>query len=574
MLPEDFLVLHSLWLKRHRKKLIAEIDFVVITDRGVFLLEVKGGSVRRDGNGWHFFKRSGELVATKREGPFDQARGAYFAMRSHLEATGRRDLFDKHIWWYGVITPDCELIISDTDTFVNKREYLGLSGFPEGLPRFLDDLASYSWEQKTRSRASGADSMFNAIQPCLSEEARREIYCHLRPDFECVLGLGIGAKQAEQVIGRLTAAQYGVLDYADNNPRILISGPAGSGKTLMAFEQARRQAIKGKRVLFTCFNRMLSERLALRVAERPEMGNVTVANYHRLVQNILFQKGAAGDVPQDWEVYNERVGELLTTYLSPSSRYDYLVIDEAQDLMTEHFSNALALLLRGGMNDGQWLVCVDPTQAIFSKQFDEVVLEELSKSSIHLTLRENVRNTRQVAAYVKGLSTFGGIALPGTVGPEVKIFYFEEWDQYLDILKRTINAITLELDGIGVSASNVTILAADNSFLPDCIYEPGFFACEVQDVTPCPCNTGVVVSTIQKFKGLESMAIVLVGLQDLEKAAAKHLLYVGASRARSILRILLPEKSCGYVQDRLCDILNALQDETDANASCSDVHVL
>jgi hypothetical protein len=179
-----------------------------------------------------------------------------------------------------------------------------------------------------------------------------------------------------------------------------------------------------------------------------------------------------------------------------------------------------------------------------------------------------------VAAYVKGLSTFGGVALPGTVGPEVRIIYYEHRDQYLDILKHTINALTLELDAIGVSGSNVTILAADNSFLPDCIYQPGFFACAVQEVTPCPDSTRVVATTVQKFKGLESTAIVLVGLQELEKEVARHLLYVGASRARSVLRIILPEKSSRYVQDRLCDILNALQDATDASVPSDDMHVL
>lgn len=573
-LPDDFLVLHSLWLKQHRKKLIAEIDFVVITDRGVFLLEVKGGTIRRDINGWHFFKRSGELVASKREGPFDQAKGAYYAMRSHLEETGRRDLFHDHVWWYGVITPDCELIISDSDTFVSKKECLGLGGFPERLADFLDGLASYGWEQKVRLRKNYTESSFGAVRPYLSAEVRQEIYRHLRPDFECVLGLGIGARQAEQVINRLTTAQYDLLDYAENNPRILISGYAGSGKTLLAFEQARREGVKGKRVLFTCFNRMLSERLALRAAEHPEMGNVTVANYHRLIQNLLLQKGVMKGIPEEWSLFNENIVACLDSCVMDEDLYDYLVIDEAQDLMTRPFAAALGLLLRGGISSGEWLVCLDPAQVIFSKQYDEDMLEELGASGVQFTLRENLRNTRNVAAYVKGLSAYGGVACHDTMGPEVGIVYYRQPEEYLDILRRTVNTITGELSAVGMLPSNVTILAAEKSFLPDCIYHPGAFTCVAQEVQPCPDSARVVATTIHKYKGLESTAIVLVGLHHLERESVRQLLYVGASRAKSILRVILPEQDCKYVQDRLGDILDALYTEKKRTAGLEDSNVL
>jgi len=44
--------------------------------------------------------------------------------------------------------------------------------------------------------------------------------------------------------------------------RAVILGVAGSGKTLIAAEKARRLAAQGFDVLFTCFNRPLAEFLA------------------------------------------------------------------------------------------------------------------------------------------------------------------------------------------------------------------------------------------------------------------------------------------------------------------------
>src|SRR5260221_10223914 len=88
-LPVDWTVLHSLWLKTHAVKLHAEADFVVISDRAVLLLEVKGGEVWRDDDGWHFRRKSGAGENVKAEGPLDQARGAYYAARAHLREIGR-----------------------------------------------------------------------------------------------------------------------------------------------------------------------------------------------------------------------------------------------------------------------------------------------------------------------------------------------------------------------------------------------------------------------------------------------------------------------------------------------------
>ena len=52
-------VLHSLGLPRHRSKIYGEIDFVVVCERGVACLEIKGGRVEcRDGQ-WTFIDRYG-----------------------------------------------------------------------------------------------------------------------------------------------------------------------------------------------------------------------------------------------------------------------------------------------------------------------------------------------------------------------------------------------------------------------------------------------------------------------------------------------------------------------------------
>ena len=42
------------------------------------------------------------------------------------------------------------------------------------------------------------------------------------------------------------------------NKRMLIYGPAGTGKTLLAMEQCRRLRAEGKKVLYVCYNRLIA----------------------------------------------------------------------------------------------------------------------------------------------------------------------------------------------------------------------------------------------------------------------------------------------------------------------------
>ena len=77
-------VLHSLGLPRHRSKIYGEIDFVVVCERGVACLEIKGGRVEcRDGQ-WTFIDRYG-TERQKPEGPFAQVTGNMFSLRDVLK---------------------------------------------------------------------------------------------------------------------------------------------------------------------------------------------------------------------------------------------------------------------------------------------------------------------------------------------------------------------------------------------------------------------------------------------------------------------------------------------------------
>ena len=75
--------LHSLLLPEHQYKLTAEIDFVLVLENALLVVEVKGASVACREGLWTYFDRQGHS-RTSREGPFQQANSAMYALRTSL----------------------------------------------------------------------------------------------------------------------------------------------------------------------------------------------------------------------------------------------------------------------------------------------------------------------------------------------------------------------------------------------------------------------------------------------------------------------------------------------------------
>ena len=100
-LPQNWIVLHSLGLGGHETKIWGEADIVILSERGVFVLEVKGGTVECADGVWHY---SGDFETfTKRESPWAQAMGALGAIRGQLHRA--KPAFRDVLFGFGVVMP-------------------------------------------------------------------------------------------------------------------------------------------------------------------------------------------------------------------------------------------------------------------------------------------------------------------------------------------------------------------------------------------------------------------------------------------------------------------------------------
>lgn len=545
-LPDGWQVIHSLWLKTHRIKLHAEADFVLVSDRAILILEVKGGNVWRDEAGWNFQSKSGRSKNTKPEGPFDQARGAYYALGGHLETIGRTDLFKDYVWGYGVICPECVLNISHRDSFVDPCMLLDERGFPDGLHGYIISLTDY-WRKRYGNGDQSLDKNHGKRIDAISERKRSEIIAFLRPAFEQVIGPGASSVHSERDLITLTDGQLAALDFISLEPRNLLLGSAGTGKTILAVEQARRLASEGKKVLFLCFNRLLSEKLQRRFQGKGPP-KVYVASYHQFVLSLCKVKQIDCPIAESWDSFCSGLqvaSDQLMGSLDEDDLYDYLVIDEAQDLMSNEFMDLLDLLLKGGLSGGAWMMACDLQQAIFRGNFNNDMFERLAGWGRKTPLQINCRNTKQIAAYVTGLSGVGSHAARGVEGEMPMVRYFDGRQEYLRVLKRTVNELIQAYVEAKLPLSEIAILSGSNEFLPKEVMEPGFFL-RVPLLTDCRTDHPsdcIQVCSVQGFKGLEARAVVIVGIPELSTTVWRDTFYVGASRARTNLRIILPKTS-------------------------------
>src|SRR5262249_53967516 len=136
--------------------------------------------------------------------------------------------------------------------------------------------------------------------------------------------------------------------------RVAFEGPAGTGKTMLAIETARRGGAAGRRVLLLCFNRLLGKWLEEEAAAlKPE---VTARTLHsHMLEAAGERPSSAGNDSYFWETTLPRLAlNRLVEGIGDGYLFDELVVDEAQDVLRDDYLDFLDLSLKGGLTSGRW----------------------------------------------------------------------------------------------------------------------------------------------------------------------------------------------------------------------------
>ena len=227
----------------------------------------------------------------------------------------------------------------------------------------------------------------------------------LRPDFEAFQSPRQRRRRASAELKRYTEEQFGAIDAMAHNPRVVFEGPAGTGKTLLAIECARRALADGKRTLFVCYNRLLGGWIR---HETDGLGEgLTAGTLHSYMLNVA---GLGRPPASDQHFWQDELPALALERLleaEGSLPFDVLVVDEAQDLLDDRYLDVLDLSLAGGLSGGEWRLFGDfERQAIYGSDAAGLdgFLSRRGAGAPLYSLRMNCRNTPRVASLVRLLS--------------------------------------------------------------------------------------------------------------------------------------------------------------------------
>ncbi|MDQ2627188.1 MAG: NERD domain-containing protein, partial [Actinomycetota bacterium] len=370
-----------------------EIDFVVaIEGAGIICIEVKGGDVWHDGSGWRQLRGGKEC----RIHPVRQARDACYALRDYIEHDPRMTQ-DRLRWDHIVALPHTELPADFELPDCPRWKVIDRNDLPEIVSRLRHVLIRQELDR-----------------PLLTAEGIEQ--------FRTALG-GRGLPQRD-VVARalandsaadaLTEQQAVILEAIRLLNRVQVRGSAGSGKTYLAVEQARRLSDHGKRVALLCYSHGLASYLKrLTGAWQRRQRPAYVGEFHSL--GVVW---GAPDGPADpadavtfWEEQLPQQMLALAETLDDGQRFDAIVVDEAQDFADAWWDPLLASLRDD--EDGGLFVFSDEGQRVFDRQGTPPV------PLVSLVLDRNLRNTRQIAATFRPLVDHP-IRFLGADGPEVR----------------------------------------------------------------------------------------------------------------------------------------------------------
>lgn len=520
-LDDQFLVIFQpRWIlkKETAKAHDGEIDFLIAhPEFGAFTLEVKGGGIRTDAGKWFSIDRHGTQHEIRN--PFTQSMNAKYSIKRKIEENSRSGAnLARSTFGHAVFFPD----VKSSQLF----------GSPDTPPEIIGSFASIedlnSWTRKVFNFWASPDAlpMSRAGVELLSELLMPTIRA------EIVLAASLGSIEEKRF--KLTSNQMQILDFLSSRRRVSICGGAGTGKTILAMEKAKRLASDGFRTLLTCYNRPLSDWIASELRDYP---NIVVSNFDRvsdhfvsiadekLNKNCLNQAKATYPGGDLWQVLMPAAMTYALEYID--ERFDAIVVDEAQDFPDEYWFPLEFLLVDAG--NSPFYIFYDVHQNLYQRSLQFPIEES------PFELSSNCRNTLQIHDFAYRYYSGPDVRQPDMSGNPVQLIAETSTEKQYGKLT---NALVEILTKKSIKPSQVAVLIGDN-FNKRAKYEmlsqfnlPNGISWSIENGFK---PNHLLVDTVKRFKGLEADIVIVWGLPERESNELREVLYVGASRAKSEL---------------------------------------
>jgi len=506
-----------------------EADFIVAhPDKGILVLEVKGGEIGYDAarDEWRSISAGGKVHRIK--DPVKQTQRTKYWLRDDLLKLPAWGLNQVPLG-YGVIFPDT---------------VIGGGDIKSDLPRALV-LDHRDLEEVEESIAGMFAHYGKGLGEPLGHNNIRVLQSRLASSFKLTTPLGVKVDaDAEQLI-ELTEAQAAMLGFLGDRKRAVIKGCAGSGKTMLALEQARRFRDQGLSVLLTCFNEPLAEFLGRRAGD-----GIEVLNFHGLCESVAKEAGVAPSFADSdpREYYSRLLPEAaLQAAGMIDRRYDAIIVDEAQDLEDDWWIVIEAFLSESD-TEARLFVFRDDNQNLYlGRHRSSVPVDEAPFS-----LPQNCRNTAAIHEFISRFHKHPeNMKTKAPEGSRVELISCSTEAQHVQEVRKVLHKVVV--DG-KVDPADVVVLtprAQRRSNLKVGEKLGNFTLVEGRPSSALE----IQISTIHRFKGLDRKVAIVAEIDSKVGPHPKALLYVGCSRAQAKLFVVFTGDGETAVSDIVKELL-------------------
>jgi hypothetical protein len=542
---EDLVVEHGLRISGdyHKNQMAGECDFLIVCCLGVLVVEVKGGIIGygeiSEGNQGYYRQINPDTREPLRN-PFIQSDGYKDAIIEFLKKKGIDHVFVGSL----VCFPECQFDAKGIGT--GSLWHTGCEAkFTESIYVELEDqiehfnkiYSSREWKQLELAEMT---ALCESLSPRFDPEIRQSHLVRNRNEARDRLRQGLE-----------------ILKGLDENRRIAVQGPPGSGKSTYALDLIRRIINdEDARGLYLCWNELLASHLNQVVAEHLTPGgenHLEAIPYYDFICQLAEKTGDPNLVPSIDSINQGKLPEFITTIMNRLRkarllpRYDYIIVDEAQDVFAKGLDKILKDLLnaRDPISDGRYFIFYDDRQAFPQTRDLEayIVTRDLLRShSACYTLFSSLRvQTGQgIGELIRDAET-RQISLDRKYGEDLSI---RRWKEIPDAIRNVEQILNQEkILSHGQDADSVILFTYDllrpESGLPALLDTKKELVAIGKQVGQIPSGkTGY--TSILRTKGLEWDTVILVS-SSLKEARNNHQLFIGASRARLKVYLLVQE---------------------------------
>jgi hypothetical protein len=521
VLDNRFTVFYSRpWLRINQsgEETDGECDFVVAhPDYGFIAIEVKGGGIAYDSKTdiWTSRNREGKIHNLKKD-PIKQAVASKYMIleeyRKHKRWDGRR-IRIRH----GIIFPDSKK--PSKDLGVDKPRYLFCF-----LEEFENNLSS--WILKRFTEHSSDDYRVKT----LGESGIQILDDILAKSFQLDQSLAHNLIEDDIYIDALTEDQCRYLrGIVHVNKKIAISGAAGTGKTILAMQEARESIKAGERVLFTCYNRPLSLFIDRKLGNHKLL---TIATYPSFCESVLSEANIAFE---DTSSLDDRFYIQCPKYLPealkllPEKRFDTIIIDEGQDFRLPMLKSLEFALDPSGK--GKMRLFYDNNQDVYHNLSDDIV----KLFEIQYPLMVNLRNTKKIYAIAQRFYKGNETEAAGPDGVEVRWIEAGDDESIKSELNKNIKCL---VEKEQIHPSNIAVLIPRSADVNKFGSNGRLGGFQFQSANES--DKHITFDSVRRFKGLEKSVVVIIVNDELLKN--EEMLYVALSRPRTLLALIGSKK--------------------------------